>query len=94
MRAARRTATIAAIAALSSTVLSPASPADAGGFVVRRVCHGPARVFDTPGGIVIAFLATREPVRVIRHAAGDRRWVRIRARLGISGWMRARALCR
>jgi hypothetical protein len=72
----------------------PPPQADAGTFVVRRVCRAPARVFDTPGGVVIAILGRGQRVRVIRRAAGRKHWVCIRAALGISGWMSDRAFCR
>jgi hypothetical protein len=42
--------------------------ADAGQRIsVCRVCRAPARVFDTPGGIVVGILARRQQVRVLRQ---------------------------
>jgi hypothetical protein len=84
----------AAIVTCAVIVAGPASRADAGQrIVVRRVCRAPARVFDTPGGIVVGILARRQQVRVLRHSVDDRHWLRVTATLGISGWMSDRALC-
>lgn len=60
---------------------------------LRRVCHRPAAVFDTPGGIVIGILAPADQVRVLMHAAGRPQWVMVRGPIGIRGWMREQTLC-
>jgi hypothetical protein len=60
---------------------------------VRWVCHGPASVFDTPGGIVIGILAQGDHVRVLMRAAGHPQWVMVHGPIEINGWMRAGALC-
>jgi len=59
----------------------------------RWVCHGPADVFDTPGGIVIGILARGDRVRVLLHSAGRPRWVMVRGPIEIHGWMNEAALC-
>jgi hypothetical protein len=60
---------------------------------IRRTCHGPTPVFDTPGGIVIGILARGDQVRVLVHAAGYAQWVLVDGPIGIRGWVRERALC-
>jgi hypothetical protein len=67
--------------------------AEAAAAPARRVCRGPASVFDTPGGIVIGILAEGDQVRVLMHAAGRPRWVMIYGPIDIRGWMRQQALC-
>lgn len=72
---------------------SPAVVAATAATANRWVCHGPASVFDTPGGIVIGVLAQGDHVTVLMHAAGDREWVLVHGPIEIRGWMREWALC-
>jgi hypothetical protein len=59
----------------------------------RWVCHGPALVFDTPGGIVIGILARGDHVGVLLHSAAQPRWVLVRGPIAIRGWMNDWSLC-
>jgi hypothetical protein len=101
MSAPRAAVAAAAAAVFAACVAAP--PAQAAGSTpvtqgaavqMRRVCRGPASVFDTPGGIVIGILAPWDQVGVLMHAAGRPGWVLVRGPIGIRGWMRERALCR
>jgi hypothetical protein len=67
-----------------------ASTADAS---TRWVCRGPARVFDTPGGIVIAILARGDRVTMLPRAADSSRWVLVHGPIGIRGWVEGGVLC-
>jgi hypothetical protein len=82
------------VLALLLSVLWPASPADAGQSSLRVVCHTPARVYDTPGGLVVGFIGFGQRVHVLRRSADDPHWVRVYGTLGVVGWMRDRVLCR
>lgn len=87
---------VRAIAALALTlsVLWPASSADAGQSSLRVVCRTPARVYDTPGGLVVGFIGAGQRVHVLRRSADDPHWLRVYGSLGVVGWMRDRVLCR
>jgi hypothetical protein len=84
----------AAVGPASRAALPAAALARAAAAPVRWVCHGPASVFDTPGGVVIGILAQGDHVRVLMHAAGRPEWVMVHGPIEIRGWMRAGALCR
>jgi hypothetical protein len=94
MLAARRPAAAIAAGAMLLSVLGPASRADAGQSSIRVVCRTPARVYDTPGGIVVGFVGAGQRVHVLRHSADDRHWLRVYGTLGVVGWMNDRVLCR
>ena len=59
----------------------------------RRVCAARANLYDTPGGLVVGRLTKRSTVRVLRRSA-NRRWLNVRVRTGLTGWMIPGALCR
>ena len=67
-------------------------PATASAGATRMLCTR-AVMYDTPGGLAIAYLVKRDRVNVLRYAAG-RRWVRVRSRDLDVGWLRASALCK
>lgn len=71
----------------------PVTAQAAGATAVRWVCHGPAEVFDTPGGIVIGILARGDRVTVLLQAAGRAEWVFVHGPIDIRGWMREGTLC-
>lgn len=95
MLRARRPATALAAGTMLLSILWPASHADAGqSSSIRVVCRTPARVYDTPGGIVVGFIGAGQRVHVLRHSADDRHWLRVYGTLGVVGWMNDRVLCR
>jgi hypothetical protein len=59
----------------------------------RKLCASRANLYDSPGGIVVGRLHRPQRVTIVRRSA-NRRWVHVRARTGLSGWMLAGALCR
>jgi hypothetical protein len=93
MLGAPRQATALVVATMLLSVLWPASRADAGQSAIRVVCRTPARVYDTPGGIVVGFIGVGQRVHVLRRSADDRHWVRVYGTLGVVGWMNDRVLC-
>jgi hypothetical protein len=90
----RRFATALTAGAMLLSMAGPASPADAGQPSLRVVCHTPARVYDTPGGIVVGFIGAGQRVHVLRRSADDPHWLRVYGTLGIVGWMHDRVFCR
>jgi hypothetical protein len=94
MLRARRPAVALAAAAMLLSTLWPASRADAGRSTIRVVCRTPARVYDTPRGIVVGFIGVGQRVHVLRRSAVNRHWVRVYGTLGVVGWMNDRVLCR
>ncbi|HWT93721.1 MAG TPA: SH3 domain-containing protein [Solirubrobacteraceae bacterium] len=59
----------------------------------RRLCADRANLYDTPGGFVVGRLYRPVKVRVLRRSA-NRRWVHVRTRTGLAGWLTSGALCR
>jgi hypothetical protein len=59
----------------------------------RKLCASRANLYDTPRGLVVGRLHRPQRVTVLRRSA-NRRWVHVRARTGLRGWMTAGALCR
>jgi hypothetical protein len=59
----------------------------------RKLCAARANLYDSPAGIVVGRLYRPQRVTVVRRSA-NRRWVHVRARTGLRGWMTAGALCR
>ena len=57
------------------------------------VCVFRAAVHDTPRGLVVGYLHNDARVRLLGKTA-NRRWYRIRGPLALSGWMKAKSLCR
>ena len=59
----------------------------------RKVCAARANLYDTPDGLVVGRLHRRATVRILRRSA-NRRWLNVRVRTGLTGWMIPGALCR
>ena len=59
----------------------------------RKLCSARANLYDSPGGLVVGRLHRPQSVVVLRRSA-NRRWVNVRARTGLRGWLIAGALCR
>jgi hypothetical protein len=90
-----RPAMAIAAGAMLLSILWPTSRADAGQSPsIRVVCRTPARVYDTPGGIVVGFIGVGQRVHVLRRSADDRHWLRVYGTLGVVGWMNDRVLCK
>lgn len=59
----------------------------------RRLCADRANLYDTPGGFVIGRLYKPARVRVLRRSA-NRRWLHVRTRSQLTGWIITGAVCR
>ena len=58
----------------------------------RRLCSRRANLYDTPSGVVVGRLYRPQTVRIIRRSA-NHRWVSVRVRTGLSGWLLLSKLC-
>ena len=59
----------------------------------RKLCAKRANLYDSPNGVVVGRLFRPQRVTIVRRSA-NRRWVHVRARTGLRGWIVAGALCR
>jgi hypothetical protein len=82
----------AALTAATALVASWAAPAGAAQSHVRTTCARQAKVFSTPGGVVVGFLAHGAPVLVQRRSH-NHRWSEVRALHSIVGWIHTSDLC-
>jgi hypothetical protein len=82
----------AALAAATALAATWAAPAGAAQSHVHTTCARQAKVFNTPGGIVVGFLADGSPV-LVRQRTRNHRWVEVRAFHSIVGWIHAADLC-
>ena len=74
---------LAIMGALAGAPVAHAAP-------IRTLCKR-AVMYDTPGGLAIAYLVKRDRVIVLHRA---RRWTRVRSLDLDAGWIRTSALCR
>jgi hypothetical protein len=82
----------AALAAATALMATWAAPAGAAQSHVRTTCVRQAKVFNTPGGIVVGFLAHGSPV-LIQQRTRNHRWAEVRAFHSIIGWIHTSDLC-
>jgi hypothetical protein len=82
----------AALAATTALVATWAAPAGAAQSHVRTTCVRQAKVFNTPGGVVVGFLAHGTPV-LVRERTRNHRWTEVRAFHSIVGWVHTTDLC-
>lgn len=89
-----RSASLALLCVLAMSLAIPlAIPQTAAAAQHRRLCADRANLYDTPGGFVVGRLYKPVKVRVLRRSA-NRRWVHVRTRTGLAGWLTSGALCR
>ena len=78
---------------LTSFLLLGVGAATAPGAATRKLCSARANLYDSPGGLVVGRLYRPQRVVVLRRSA-NRRWVHVRTRTRLRGWLTAGALCR
>ena len=78
---------------LTSFLLLGVGAATSSAASTRKLCSARANLYDSPGGLVVGRLHRPQRVTVLRRNA-NRRWVHVRARTGLRGWLLAGALCR
>jgi hypothetical protein len=83
---------VAALAATTALAATWAAPAGAAQSHVLTTCARQAKVFNTPGGIVVGFLAHGSPV-LVKQRTRNHRWAEVRALHSIVGWIRTKDLC-
>jgi hypothetical protein len=83
---------VAALAAAAVLAGSWAAPAGAARPHVRSTSAKRTKVYNTPGGLVVGFLARDAPVIVLKRTH-DRRWTDVRAVHSIVGWIPTKELC-
>jgi hypothetical protein len=83
---------VAALAAATVLVATWAAPAGAAQAHVRKTCARQTKVLNTPGGVVVGFIARGAPV-IVQERTTNRRWVEVRAVHSIVGWIHAGDLC-
>jgi hypothetical protein len=84
------------VAALTPTAVAGATPAAAeavpGAKRERRLCVDKVTLRDSPLGYAIGHLNKPQRLRVVDDAE-EHRWVLVRSRRGLSGWIPRKALC-
>ena len=83
---------VAALAAATVLAATWAAPAGAAQTHVRTTFARQAKVLNTPGGVVVGFLARGAPV-IVQERTSNHRWVEVRAVHSIVGWIHASDLC-
>jgi hypothetical protein len=83
---------VAALAAATVLAATWAAPAGAAQAHVRTTCARQTKVLNTPGGVVVGFLARGAPV-IVQERTTNHRWVEVRAVHTIVGWIRTGDLC-
>jgi hypothetical protein len=82
----------AALVAVAVAAGTWAAPAGAPQAHVGTTCARQTKVFNTPGGLVVGFLARGAPV-IVRTRTRNHRWAEVRAVHSIVGWVHTGDLC-